>query len=132
MQTKSIKLPGPDHPIAIKPNPARVTWSVAGRIIADTREALTLREASYPAVQYIPRKDVDMSLLQRTDHATYCPYKGDCACSIIRKEEEVRGLIDGLDSHHEFAVGLTRFHYPVGFADLVKLEHARRLRSIHP
>jgi len=44
-----------------------------------TREALTLREASYPAVQYIPRKDVDMSLLQRTDHATYCPYKGDCS-----------------------------------------------------
>jgi len=79
MQAKSIKLPGPDHPITITPNPARVTVSLAGRIIADTREALTLREASYPAVQYIPRKDVDMSLLQRTDHATYCPYKGDCA-----------------------------------------------------
>jgi uncharacterized protein (DUF427 family) len=79
MQAKSIKLPGSDHPIAIKPNPARVTVSLAGRIIADTRKALTLREASYPAVQYIPRKDVDMALLQRTDHATYCPYKGDCA-----------------------------------------------------
>jgi uncharacterized protein (DUF427 family) len=79
MQAKSIKLPGPDHPITIKPNPARVTVSLAGRIIADTRTALTLREASYPEVQYIPRKDVDMSLLQRTDHATYCPYKGDCA-----------------------------------------------------
>jgi uncharacterized protein (DUF427 family) len=39
---------------------------------------LTLREAAYPAVQYIPRKDVDMALLERTDHATYCPYKGDC------------------------------------------------------
>ena len=79
MQANSIKLPGPDHPIAIRPNPARVTVSLAGRIIADTRKALTLREASYPAVQYIPRKDVDMSLLERTDHATYCPYKGDCA-----------------------------------------------------
>ena len=79
MQAKSIKLPGPDHPITIERIPARVTVSVAGRIIADTRKALTLREASYPAVQYIPREDVDMSLLQRTDHATYCPYKGDCA-----------------------------------------------------
>jgi uncharacterized protein (DUF427 family) len=79
MQAKSIKLPGPDHPITIEPNPSRVTVSLAGRIIADTCEALTLREASYAAVQYIPRKDVDMSLLQRTDHATYCPYKGDCA-----------------------------------------------------
>ena len=53
--------------------------SLAGTVIADTREALTLQEASYPAVQYIPRKDVDMSLLQRTEHSTHCPYKGDCA-----------------------------------------------------
>jgi uncharacterized protein (DUF427 family) len=77
--TKTVKLPGPDHPIRVEPNPARVLVSVAGRVIADTRKALTLREASYPGVQYIPRKDVDMALLERTDHATYCPYKGECA-----------------------------------------------------
>ncbi len=77
--TKPIQVPGPDHPITIDLNPNRVVISVAGRVIADTHEALTLREASYPAVQYIPRKDVDLELLQRTDHATYCPYKGDCA-----------------------------------------------------
>jgi uncharacterized protein (DUF427 family) len=76
---KSMRLPGPDHPISIEPNPARVTVSIAGRIVADTRSALTLREASYGPVQYIPRKDVDMTLLERTDHRTYCPYKGDCA-----------------------------------------------------
>jgi len=76
---KPIKEPGPDHPISIERNPNRVLISVAGRVIVDTREALTLREASYPAVQYIPRKDVDMTLLERTNHATYCPYKGDCA-----------------------------------------------------
>jgi len=75
---KPIKIPGPDHPITIERNSARIVVSVAGRIVADTREALTLREAAYPAVQYIPRKDVDMALLERTDHATYCPYKGDC------------------------------------------------------
>ena len=73
------KLPGPDHPITIAPNPARVVVSVAGRVIADTKAALTLREATYPPVHYIPRRDVDMALLQRTDHATYCPYKGECA-----------------------------------------------------
>ena len=76
---KPIKEPCPDHPISIERNPNRVLISVAGRVIVDTREALTLREASYPAVQYIPRKDVDMTLLERTNHATYCPYKGDCA-----------------------------------------------------
>jgi uncharacterized protein (DUF427 family) len=79
MTTKPIKIPGPEHPITIERNPARVVVSVAGCVIADTRSALTLREATLPPVQYIPRSDVDMSLLQRTEHATYCPYKGDCA-----------------------------------------------------
>lgn len=79
MTSKPIKIPGPDHPIVIEANPARVVVTLGGAVIADTRNALTLREASYPAVQYIPRKDVDMSLLARTDHATYCPYKGECA-----------------------------------------------------
>ena len=79
MKPKTMKVPGPDHPITIEANPLRVIVSVGGRIVADTTEALTLREASYGAVEYIPRKDVDMSLLERTDHTTYCPYKGDCA-----------------------------------------------------
>jgi uncharacterized protein (DUF427 family) len=76
---KTIKIPGPDHPITIERNPARVVVTVAGRVIADTREALTLSEAQYSAVQYIPRKDVHMTLLSRTDRATYCPYKGDAS-----------------------------------------------------
>jgi uncharacterized protein (DUF427 family) len=79
MKEKQIKLPGPDHPISIARNPARVVVSVAGRVVADTRNALTLREADYSPVQYIPREDVDLSQLERTDHATYCPYKGDCS-----------------------------------------------------
>lgn len=78
-QAKPIKIPGPDHPIAIERNSNRVVVKVSGRVIADTRDALTLREAGYAPVQYIPRKDVDMTLLERTEHATYCPYKGDCS-----------------------------------------------------
>jgi uncharacterized protein (DUF427 family) len=76
---KSIKIPGPDHPITIERNPKRVVVSIGGRVLADSRDALILREAGYPAVQYIPRKDVDMTLLERSAHTTYCPYKGDCA-----------------------------------------------------
>jgi uncharacterized protein (DUF427 family) len=78
-KTKTVKTPGPDHPITIESNSRRVVVTLAGRVVADTREALTLREANYPPVQYIPRKDVEMALLARTHHATYCPYKGDCA-----------------------------------------------------
>jgi uncharacterized protein (DUF427 family) len=77
--TKPVKIPGPDHPISIERNPSRVIVTVAGKVIADTKDALTLREANYAPVFYIPRQDVDMTLLERTDHATYCPYKGDCS-----------------------------------------------------
>ena len=79
MTTRSVKIPGPDHPITIAPTARRVVVTVGGRVVADSRNALTLQEASYPAVQYVPLADVDLSLLERTTHATYCPYKGDCA-----------------------------------------------------
>src|SRR5438874_13071152 len=79
MREKQIRIPGPDHPISIERNPARVVVSAAGRVVADTGNALTLREADYSPVQYIPREDVDLTQLERTDHATYCSYKGDCS-----------------------------------------------------
>jgi uncharacterized protein (DUF427 family) len=79
MKEQQIKIPGPDHPISIQRNPARVVVSVAGRVIAESRNALTLRESDYSPVQYIPREDVDFTQLEQTDHATYCPYKGDCS-----------------------------------------------------
>ena len=72
-----MKIPGPDHPITITANPKRVRVIADGVVIADTTDALTLKEASYPAVQYVPRRDAKMGLLQRTERTTHCPYKGD-------------------------------------------------------
>ena len=88
MNSKPIKIPGPDHPITITPTKGRVTVTVNGKLIADTREALTLKEAADPPVQYIPRQDVDMTQLQRTAHQTYCPYKGECAYYSIPADGE--------------------------------------------
>ena len=79
MYEKPIRIPGPDHPITITRNPVRVVVKAGGKTLADSRNALTLQESSYPPVQYIPRDDVDMALLERSDHATYCPFKGDCS-----------------------------------------------------
>jgi uncharacterized protein (DUF427 family) len=79
IMSKTVKIPGPDHPISIESRGKRVTVTVAGKVIANTIDALTLREAAYPPVFYVPRKDVDMEALERTEHSTYCPYKGDCA-----------------------------------------------------
>jgi len=74
-----MKLPGPDHPITIEPNPKRVRIEFNGRVVADTRRALTLKEATLRPVQYIPREDVDMGSLMRGTRKTHCPYKGDAA-----------------------------------------------------
>ena len=75
---KEIKIPGPDHPITISPAEGKVRVIVAGRIVAESTRVLRLEEKGYPPVYYLPRNDADMSLLVRTTHYTYCPYKGDC------------------------------------------------------
>ena len=79
MGEHAVKLPGPDHPITIAPNSNRVRVTFAGQVIADTARALTLSEAGYKPVHYIPREDVDMVALTRTSHTTHCPYKGDAS-----------------------------------------------------
>jgi len=76
---KTIKIPSAAHPITIEPAPGRVVVKAAGQVVVDTRAALVLREAAYMPVYYLPRAVADMSLLRRSDHTTYCPYKGDCS-----------------------------------------------------
>jgi len=77
--TRAVKVPDATHPITIRPTGSRVTVSVGGVQVAESDNALSLAEASYPVVQYIPIADVDQSLLVRTDSQTYCPYKGDAS-----------------------------------------------------
>ena len=76
---KEIRIPGRDHPITISPAEGTVRVTVAGKIVAGSSRALRLEENGYPPVYYLPRDDAKMSLLLRTTHHTYCPYKGDCA-----------------------------------------------------
>jgi uncharacterized protein (DUF427 family) len=81
-----MKLPGPDHPITITQNPHRVRVMAGGVVIADTTRALTLKEAKYPAVQYVPREDANMAVLERTDRTTHCPYKGDASYYSVKAD----------------------------------------------
>ena len=81
-----MKLPGPDHPITITPNPRRVRVTAGDIVIAETTNALTLKEAKYPAVQYVPRQDANMALLERTDRVTHCPYKGDASYYSVKAD----------------------------------------------
>jgi uncharacterized protein (DUF427 family) len=88
MMNKPVRVPSDDHPITIEPNPFRVTVTLDGDVLADSRNALTLKEAQYPPVQYIPRGDVDMSKLTRSEHTTYCAFKGDCSYYNLPGDEE--------------------------------------------
>lgn len=74
--SRPVKQPDESHPITVEPTGSRVIVTVNGHKIADTRNALSLRESTYPVVQYVPLADVDPSVLRRTDTETYCPYKG--------------------------------------------------------
>ena len=77
--SRPVLQPTAKHPITIEPTQGRVVVRVGDQVVADSRQALTLREATYPAVQYIPMADVDQSVLHRTDTSTYCPFKGDAS-----------------------------------------------------
>lgn len=71
-----MKIPGPDHPIALEPSRKRMRVAFERHVIADTDDALILREADYPPVVYFPMDDVEMAFLAKTGHSTTCPYKG--------------------------------------------------------
>jgi uncharacterized protein (DUF427 family) len=88
MSDKPVRKPGPDHPITITPNHNRVVVTAAGKVIADTRNALALEEATYPVVQYVPLEDVDSSVLERSATTSYCPYKGDASYYSITVDDD--------------------------------------------
>lgn len=86
MTDRPVLEPSSEHPITVTPTGHRVVVRIAGEVIADTTAALTLQESDYPAVQYIPMSDVSVDRLQRSDTATYCPFKGDAGYYHVRTD----------------------------------------------
>jgi uncharacterized protein (DUF427 family)/predicted SnoaL-like aldol condensation-catalyzing enzyme len=107
---KTVKIPNADHPITIEPVAGRVRVLAGGKVVADSRKALALRESDYPVVHYIPRSDVDMTLLTRTENATYCPYKGDAGYySVISGGDRAVNAVWTYETPHE-AVAAIKDH----------------------
>ena len=110
MKGKEIKIPGPDHPITISPVEGNVRVRVAGRIVAASTRTLRLEEKGYQPVYYLPRNDADMSLLVRTTHYTYCPYKGDCSYySIPVGGSESENAVWTYERPHEAVAGIREY-----------------------
>jgi len=123
MSSRPVRIPGPDHPITVKASGGRVVVRFGDRIVADTRNALTLREASYPAVFYIPREDADMAALRRTEHHTWCPYKGEASYfSLPGDEERSINAVWSYEAPHD-AVAPIRDHLAF-YPDRVRIEHS--------
>ena len=93
-------IPGPDHPVTVEPTPGKVEVRIGERVVARTTASLTLREASYPSVQYVPLTDVDASVLRPSPTTTYCPYKGTATYYTLELEDGVQ-LPDALWTYEE-------------------------------
>ncbi len=79
MTDRPVREPTAEHPITVQPTGKHVTVRVNGEVVAETDDALTLQESTYPAVHYIPLRDVVEGVLTSSDTTTYCPYKGDAS-----------------------------------------------------
>jgi uncharacterized protein (DUF427 family) len=105
--TKPVKIPGPDHPITVEPTGKRVVVRAGGQVIAESDAALTLQESTYPAVQYVPLADVDPGALRSTDHATYCPFKGDASYySIVTQDGELENAVWTYEQPYDAVSGI--------------------------
>jgi len=105
-----VRIPDESHPITIEPNPHRLVIRLDGVVVADTTHALTLREAHYPAVQYVPLGDVEPAYVRRSDHATYCPFKGDASYyDLVVDGREIKDAIWTYEEPYDY-VGQIKGH----------------------
>ena len=79
MSDRPVLQPTDNHPITVEPTGKHVTVRINGEVVAETDNALTLQESTYPAVQYIPLGDVVQTVLTSSDTTSYCPFKGDAS-----------------------------------------------------
>jgi uncharacterized protein (DUF427 family) len=89
MSARAPLIPGPDHPITIEPSSAHVVVKAGAAVVADSSNALTLNEANYPPIYYVPMADVDAELLVSSDTTSYCPYKGEASYYSVRTDDAV-------------------------------------------
>ncbi len=122
-----VLVPGPDHPITIEAARARVTVRLGGRVVADTQDALTLTETSYPPVQFVPLADVDESLLVPSSHTSYCPYKGAATYFDLRIGDDTASAAVWTYADPHDAVAQVKEHVAF-FADRVDAIEVRRER----
>lgn len=88
-EATNYTIEGPRHRLLMTPFPRRIRAEVAGVTVLDTVGGQLVHESNMLPVLYVPMEDVDMSLLEATDHSTHCPFKGDASYWTIRVGDRV-------------------------------------------
>lgn len=98
-----MKSPGhrdhPDHKVVESRAQGRVTVTVDGETVADSRDAVRVDEDGSPPRYYFPRADVKMDKLTHTETTSVCPFKGKA--SYFSLKAGGRTIVDAVWSYEE-------------------------------
>jgi uncharacterized protein (DUF427 family) len=87
--TTNYAIDGPRHRLLLQPFPRRVRARFAGEVVLDSTRGALLHESNILPRLYVPLEDVRADLLERTDHSTHCPFKGDASYWSVRVGDHV-------------------------------------------
>jgi uncharacterized protein (DUF427 family) len=87
--TTNYAIDGPRHRLLLHPFPRRVRARFAGEVVLDSTRGALLHESNILPRLYVPLEDVRADLLERTEHTTHCPFKGDASYWSVRVGDRV-------------------------------------------
>lgn len=80
----NFRIDGPKHRLVFEAHARRIRAEANGRTVLDTVRGRLLHESEILPRFYAPLEDFDDALLERTDHSTYCPFKGYASYFSVR------------------------------------------------
>jgi uncharacterized protein (DUF427 family) len=83
------RIDGPAHTLYFEPYERRMRAVLDGETVIDTTGGMLLYESNIGPVLYVPREDVREDLIERTEHTTHCPFKGDATYWSVGSHENV-------------------------------------------
>ena len=112
----------PNYRISFEPCRKRIRAVVGGETVIDTLQARLMHESKHIPVYYFPRCDVRMELLQATDNASHCPFKGDASYWSLRVGDHIEeNVVWSYESPFDEVTGLK--DYVAFYPDRVEWDH---------
>jgi uncharacterized protein (DUF427 family) len=101
----------PDHRVDLHPDKSHVRVTFGGKVIADSTNALRVEETGHGPVYYIPAKDMALPLMKKTEHTTYCPFKGTASYwTIDTGDKSSENAIWGYEAPYDETTALAGYY----------------------